>query len=131
MSQETQRDPVKRAADIARIVVHAEYAYDIVDEMASNPDRFVDSLYKLSRLVTKVYNDLEDIRNVGEEYRDAYEWALNNLKYWPNAMNELAQYLNDKRKDEKEYINEVKRFAALAISPDNYSLQIRELLEKR
>jgi len=124
---EEGRDPLSSAAEVARFVVHLEMAYDVVDEMASNPKRFVDSLHKLSRLVVKVLNDLKDVKPIREEDREVVEYARRALASWALREKQLLEYLeslSDKDRDVS-----VKKFAALAIAPDKYTLRLKELLE--
>ncbi len=129
-SQERRPDPIADAANTARIAVHLEQAYDIIDEMASNPNNYRDSLYKLSRLITKVLNDLEKnsdkFRN--SEYRKrVFDSVSESLKFWSRKLDQLIEYLSSK--SDKEFEKEVRRFAALAISPDHYSLEVKKALE--
>ncbi|MEM1731456.1 MAG: hypothetical protein QXK54_06150 [Ignisphaera sp.] len=133
MSQDlsSKEDPVHELANIGRIVVHVEYAYDIVDEMASNPEKYIDSLYKLSRLVVKVQKDLIKNRELFEEgtKNKVYEYVMNGLQRWALKVKEFADYissLSDDRKREEE----IKRLALLLISPDTYSLIVRDTLER-
>lgn len=130
------KDPLSSFADIARIVVHTQYAYDIIDELASNPEKFIESVYKLSRLAVKLLNDLEigekEVSN--EDQRRAVEYTIRGLKDWSRLLGEFIEYLKDLMgKGEKErriFLDEVRRFATLAISPDRYSILVREVLEK-
>ena len=124
---EEGRDPLSSAAEVARFVVHLEMAYDVVDEMASNPRRYAESLYKLSRLVAKVLNDLEKVEPTREEDKEVVEYARRALASWALREKQLLEYLenlNDKDRDVS-----VKKFAALAIAPDKYTLRLKELLE--
>lgn len=128
----SKEDPIHELANIGRIVVHVDYAYDLVDEMASNPEKYMDSLYKLSRLAVKVQKDLEKNKDLfeGDEQRSSiHQYAVNNLQKWAFKVADFVKYinsLNDERKKEEE----IKRLALLLISPDQYSLIIRDTLEK-
>ncbi len=132
-------DVVEKAARTARFVVHVELAYDVLDEMASNPERYIDSLYKLSRLATKVLNDLDKVKVMekgeddGEDKkrdRKIVEYARKVLRGWAKAEKELVEYLNGLRDNPRELKREVKRFAALSIAPDYSTLRLKEIMER-
>ena len=123
-------DPIVAAARVARLVVHLEMAYDVLDEMASNPARYEDSLYRLSRLVTKVLNDLNRALERGEGVdRERLEQARSMLEGWAIREGSLMEHLRSKRDHELE--KEVKRFAALAIAPDRRTMRLKRILEGR
>lgn len=134
MSQDlsSKEDPVYELASIGRIVVHVDYAYDLVDEMASNPEKYIDSLYKLSRLAVKIHNDLVKNKNLFEEdiKNKAYEYAVNGLQKWAIKVSEFINYINSLGDDRKKE-EEIKRLALLLISPDTYSLIVRDTLERK
>ena len=122
-------DPIEDVANTIRIVVHAEQAYDILDELASNPSNYSGPLYKLSRLAVKVLNDLERRRNEFKERygeRD-YNNIRDNLMYLSLKLNKLLEYLSSMNDDGRRE-EEVKRLAALAIAPDKYSMEVKEAL---
>ncbi|AFL66339.1 hypothetical protein [Desulfurococcus amylolyticus] len=131
----SSQDPVENLANIARIVVHTQYAYDVIDEMASNPEKYIDSLYKLSRLAVKLYDDLrklreEDIKSMGEEadrVMKARKYALDQLRGWNKLVEDFIEHI---RQNASQLRNEIRKFATLAISVDSYSMVIRDLLEK-
>lgn len=125
-------DPVHELANIGRVVVHVEYAYDLVDEMASNPEKYIDSLYKLSRLAVKVQKDLIKNKDLFEEdiKNKAYEYVVNGLQKWALKVNGFTNYINSLSDDRKRE-EEIKRLALLLISPDTYSLIVRDTLEGR
>lgn len=126
-----ERDIVEEAARVARIVVHTEIAYDIVDELASSPEKYNEKIYKLSRLVTKVYNDIDNAlrRETKEREKELLQKVKGRLEYWGHLVKELMKHLESL--DEKKRKDEVRRFAALAISPDRDSLEVEKILRGR
>ncbi|MGC8983587.1 MAG: hypothetical protein ACP5KA_07555 [Desulfurococcaceae archaeon] len=128
-----EQDVVVRASDVIRIVIHIEQAYDVLDELASNPrfDTFVNALYKISRLVNKVRRDLSDELRRGdlsEECRKSMEIAVRRLGRWRDIANELDTYIRSL--DEREQRIALKRFAAYALAPDASVVRILECLEE-
>ncbi|AFA39175.1 hypothetical protein Pogu_1148 [Pyrobaculum oguniense TE7] len=139
------KDIIYQAADTARLLVHLEMAYDVLDEMASNPQRYVDSLQKLSRLAAKVLNDIPKLREALEkesrdraeaytgagvsykELRDVLDYLERSLSNWALVEKRLITYLESLSKD--DLAREVKKFAALAIAPDRYTLMLKRWLE--
>ncbi len=124
VSQET-RDYVRDAADVVRIVIHREQAYDILDELANNPklEILVDALSKISRLVTKTLNDLNKLLKndkVSKDCKDIITDVVNRLQWWFKKQDELYNYL----KNVKDMRTEIKRFAAYALAPDNNVVKI-------
>ncbi|MEM0235856.1 hypothetical protein [Thermofilum sp.] len=147
---------VMDAAEEARVVVAVEQAYDVIDEMSSNPDKFFDSLEKLSRLARKVLNDIKDElkyvdetlkkleegpeKRAGEEkerfQREKEEVekkkrdlnaAYNRLMDWSRRCRELTEILMGKDPASRREI--VKIFATLAVAPDWFSERIAEILK--
>lgn len=147
---------VMNAAEAARIVVAVEQAYDVIDEMSSNPDKFFDSLEKLSRLVRKVLNDIKDElkyvdetlkklekevekqagevkerfqkeKEMAERNRRDLNTAYNRLMDWSQRCRELTEILTGKDPASRREI--VKIFAALAVAPDWFSERIAEILK--
>lgn len=120
---------MKSAADIVRIVIHREQAYDILDELANNPklETLVDALSKISRLVTKTLNDLNDLKNKvnRDDCRNVITNVMNGLQWWFRIQDELYNYL----KNVKDMHIEIKRFAAYALAPDNNVVKIKECEE--
>lgn len=124
-------DILSRAAEAARIVVHLEIAYDVLDELASSPERYSEGFYKLSRLATKVYNDLQKATErhaYSQEVAESLRLALRRVSNWGDLMGELLKYLDSL--DEKRRKEEIKRFAALAISPDRDLYRLLETLRQ-
>ncbi|MCG2866859.1 MAG: hypothetical protein L7H08_04985 [Vulcanisaeta sp.] len=129
--QEGKEDPVERAAEVARIVVWLEQAYDVMDELANNPEAFEDSLAKISRLVVKVTNDLIRRSNrVDDECKKKINDAINNrLGWWSYRQDTLFNYIKNIRKEsEKDWRKEIKRFAAYSLAPDKLVLEIKDCL---
>jgi len=126
-------DVIKDAGDTIRVVIHLEQAYDVLDELASNPriDTLSDTLAKLSRLTTKVINDLKNkIREMNDkECRDIIESARDKLQWWFRRQDELYNYVRSLQ-DEKKIRAELKRFAAYALAPDHTSIRIAECIEQ-
>ena len=124
-----ERDVVSNFAEKARIVVHLETAYDIVDELASSPERYIENLHKLSRLATKVYNDLlkkMETLDKGPD-REEVNKALKNLSFW---VMDMEEFINDlKRSGDKERYEKIKEFAALAVSPSGFVQRLKEIME--
>lgn len=124
---------IYRAADTARLLVHIEMAYDVLDEMASNPRRYVDSLQKLSRLSAKVLNDIPKIREKiksnqqDNELKEALDYLERKVSSWALEEKDLIKYLEELPNDE-ERAKEIKKFAALAVAPDRYTLRLKQLL---
>ncbi|MGC8987902.1 hypothetical protein [Infirmifilum sp.] len=108
----------------ARVVVHYQQAYDVLDEMvrfAETPDKALVPLYRLCRLVTKTAKDIMDDDSLSEETKNK---ALKRLEVWSDSL-EKALESCFKDKDGPKWIRE---FAALAVSPDHY---IFEVLKQR
>jgi len=129
--QESKEDPVERAAEVVRIVVWLEQAYDVMDELANNPEMFEDSLAKISRLIVKVTNDL--IRNsnrVDVQCKKKINDVINNrLGWWSYRQDVLFNYIKENRKEsERDWKKEIKRFAAYSLAPDKSVLEIRDCL---
>jgi CRISPR-associated protein Csa5 len=126
-------DNVKDAGDTIRVVIHLEQAYDVLDELASNPriDTLSDTLAKLSRLTTKVINDLKNKLDKidNEECKKAINSAVNNLQWWFKRQDELYNYIKSLQ-DEKKIRAELKRFAAYALAPDPMSIRVAECIEQ-
>ncbi len=120
---------MKDAADIVRIVIHREQAYDILDELANNPklETLIDALSKISRLVTKTLNDLNDLKNKvnRDDCRSVITNVMGGLQWWFKRQDELYNYL----KNIKDVRIEIKRFAAYALAPDNNVVKISECEE--
>ena len=130
-SSESSEDLVARFADKARYVVHLEMAYDIVDELASSPERYVESIYKLSRLATKVLNDVQkrlDEGDLGDEDRSTLETVRRSLENWASAQEEFIKYLE--KIDKETLRSEVKRFAALAVAPSYRAVRAKQIMER-
>jgi CRISPR-associated protein Csa5 len=139
----SSEDPVEKFAGIARLVVHLEQAYDITDELSRSPDKYEDSLAKLSRLAVKVLKDIDDkideLRKSQEKSSESsnIESKLNKLKAAKNLMinfNEhleiLFRYLRELENSDRNKRNkEIKRLAALMIAPDKSSLIVKEIME--
>jgi hypothetical protein len=134
--QESKEDPVERAAEVVRIVVWLEQAYDVMDELANNPEMFEDSLAKISRLVVKVTNDL--IRNsnrVDDKCKKKINDVIDNrLGWWSYRQDALFNYIKDikenRKEGERDWRKETKRFAAYSLAPDKLVLEIIKCLEK-
>lgn len=135
---QVREDIIERSADVFRPVVHLEIAYDIIDELASSPEKYSESLYKLARLATKVYNQLKSRENElrkenreneprKENYAEAYKYILGRLENSAKTIESLHNYL--KNLDEKVKRSELKRFAALVISLDRYTTSIKEAMK--
>jgi uncharacterized protein Yka (UPF0111/DUF47 family) len=111
--QDCINDIIPKAASIARIVIHTQQAYDILDEMvrfADDRNKVMDSFYKLSRLVTKTLNDFSSDEEIKSKVKD-YEDIIKNLQYWSKDLERiLINCFNQS--------GMVKIFASLAISPD-------------
>jgi len=139
--QESKEDPVERAAEVVRIVVWLEQAYDVMDELANNPEMFEDSLAKISRLVVKVTNDLIRIRNsnrVDDKCKNIINDAIDNrLVWWSYRQDALFNYIKDikenkenRKEGERDWRKKTKRFAAYSLAPDKLVLEIIECLKK-
>jgi hypothetical protein len=136
--QESKEDPVERAAEVVRIVVWLEQAYDVMDELANNPEMFEDSLAKISRLIVKVTNDLIRIRNsnkVDDKCKNIINDAIDNrLRWWSHRQDALFNYIKDikenRKENERDWRKETKRFAAYSLAPDELVLEIIECKEK-
>lgn len=118
----------------ARIVIFPEQAYDIVDEISRSSNdiaKVYDGLQKLSRLATKVINDLPELKNKkakSDDERKSIDEAIESLKYWANDFQGFIDCL--KSSDQKSLSAYVKAFATLSISPDPLSLKIKEIKER-
>jgi CRISPR-associated protein Csa5 len=131
-----EEDVIEDLASIARIVVHVEQAYDLADELARAPNKYEDSLAKLSRLAVKVINDIESKINElkkGSQQSDKKELlelesAKKSLSNFGNSLEKLFRYLKSLSEDMR--IKEIKRLAALIVAPDIRSLSIRDILWK-
>jgi glycyl-tRNA synthetase beta subunit len=128
------QDIVVRASDTIRVVINIEQAYDVLDELASNPriDTFVSALHKITRLVDKVHRDLRDKLSKGglsEECEKSVSDAVSLLERWRDIMCELEEYV--KNLEEREQRIALKRFAAYALAPDKVVTSVIECLEKR
>lgn len=102
------------ASSAARVVVHYQQAYDILDEMvrfADTPSKALDSVYKLSRLVLKTFKDIEEDKQIDNKLK--YE-TLERLKNWAKDL-ENALYSCFNTNDGPRWIKE---FASLSVSPD-------------
>ena len=125
--QESKEDPVERAAEVIRIVVWLEQAYDVMDELANNPEMFEDSLAKISRLVVKVTNDL--IRNsnrVDDRCKKKINDVIDNrLGWWSYRQDALFKHIKNNKENWKK---EIKRFAAYSLAPDKSVLEIKNCL---
>ncbi|MEM4970997.1 MAG: hypothetical protein QXE01_07080 [Sulfolobales archaeon] len=127
---------VKDFADLARIIVHVEQAYDIADELARAPNKYEDGLAKLSRLAIKVVNDIESMISrrlkEGSQQSDVKELESikNYLGKFSDSLEELFEYLKDLN-DEDMRNKEIKRLAALIVAPDRRSLNIRDILWRK
>ncbi len=125
-------DVIKSASDAVRVVIHVEQAYDILDELASNPklDTLADTLAKISRLVTKVINDLQDAKKEDKCKGEVdIESTIGKLQWWFKVQDELYNYIKG-LKDEKEQRRELKRFAAYALSPDPNTIRIVNCMKR-
>ncbi|MGB9622232.1 MAG: hypothetical protein ACPL07_00160 [Candidatus Bathyarchaeia archaeon] len=126
-------DVVKNAGDTIRVVIHIEHAYDILDELASNPklDTLADALSKISRLVIKVLNDLKffsEKSNISNDCKDAINSAISKLQWWFKVQDELYNYIKDLNDEKKQRI-ELKRFAAYTLAPDPSTIKVVECKE--
>lgn len=124
---------IRRAAEIARVVVHTEQAFDILDELSSNPEMLDNALTKISRLIVKVLNDIDkELKELkGEECRRTLENSRRDLLRWPEAMKGLVDELQRLRYSEeskKEFARAVKRFAAYTLSMDIRTENVRRIL---
>ncbi|QXJ32137.1 hypothetical protein [Saccharolobus shibatae] len=109
------------ASSAARVVIHYQQAYDILDEMvrfADTPSRALDSVYKLSRLVFKTFRDIQDDKRIVD--KNLKGEALERLKNWAENL-EKALYLCFNTEDRARWIKE---FASLSISPDYLVIKI-------
>lgn len=130
--EETSEDVVARFADKARYVVHLEMAYDIVDELASSPERYIESIYKLSRLAAKVLNDVQkrlDEGGLSEEDQSTLEGVRRSLENWALAQEEFIKCLE--RINKEALRGEVKRFAALAVAPSYRAIRAKQIMERK
>ncbi|MFN3804485.1 MAG: hypothetical protein ACK4SY_05475 [Pyrobaculum sp.] len=57
-SDATKGDLIVDAPDTFRPTVQLKIAYDVVDELASSPEKYLTALYKPTRLAEKVYRQL-------------------------------------------------------------------------
>lgn len=118
---------LSRFAEALRAVVTLEYAYDVVDEMYTNPMRFRDSLYKLSRLARKVLSDIDSKlreRGLKDEDRRVLEYVKERLSWWAENYEKLEDFIRERESLKFEII---KHFATLAISPDKNSARLMEI----
>lgn len=125
-------DIVARFAKKARYVVHLEMAYDVVDELASSPERYLESMYKLSRLATKVLNDVQkrlDRMGQGDRGKPPLDSVKRSLESWAPVQEEFIRYLQSL--DKEALRSEVKRFAALAVAPSRRVSEAKEELTKK
>ncbi|MFN3805353.1 MAG: hypothetical protein ACK4SY_09870 [Pyrobaculum sp.] len=124
---------VEEVANVLRPVVHLEIAYDLVDELASSPEKYIGALQKLARLAVKVQNQLaarrDDFKRRGEEYVKAYEYVSRQLEGLAKRVEELFNCLE--KLEERVRRDELKKLATLAISPDRYSMMLKEVIEGR
>ncbi len=136
-------DVIYRVSDYARYVVYYETAYDIIDEISRSAldlTKVLDGLQKLSRLAAKVINDLNDKvindlndKSFQEKANSDQKVVINNinnqLKAWGSDYQNFIDCL--KSSDQKTLTQYIKTFATLAISPDNYSLTLKKVKEKK
>ncbi|WP_054856836.1 hypothetical protein [Vulcanisaeta sp. JCM 16159] len=132
MSQQASQDPIKDAADAIRIVIHREQAYDILDELSSNPklETLVNALSKISRLATKTLNDLKGLKDElsnDKECEDRINKIIQyKLQWWSKKQDEFYNYI----KNVNDVRTEIKRFAAYALAPDPDVVEIEECEDK-
>ncbi|KUO90844.1 MAG: hypothetical protein AT710_08170 [Thermocladium sp. ECH_B] len=112
---------ISKASSIARIVVHYQQAYDILDEMvrfADTPTRALDSVYKLSRLISKTLRDITTDEDIKDQLLK--DQVLPLLPLWAEDL-EKALHSCFNGKDGSKWIRE---FASLSISPDRIVLEL-------
>ncbi|WP_369610179.1 hypothetical protein [Sulfurisphaera javensis] len=111
------------------IVVQLEQSYDIIDEMsrATDINKVLDGFNKLSRLVTKVYNDIADIAsNENLQKDDKINKALHRLLEWNSNLSSFYENCSKN----KDFLTYVKIFTSLSIAPDYISDYIKEILNR-
>lgn len=121
-SQDKCLELVQSLARRAVIVVQLEQSYDIIDEMsrATDLNKVLDGFSKLSRLVTKVYNDIASY--LKEQPDDDMTKALNMLGEWNSK---LSEFYNSCLKN-STFLTYVKIFTSLSIAPDELANDIKE-----
>jgi CRISPR-associated protein Csa5 len=136
----SDEDPVEKFAETARLVVHLEQAYDVIDELARSPDKYEDSLAKLSRLAVKVLKDIDDMieklkRSQDESNKrekENLEKAKRHIINFNEHLKLLFRYLKEYENiDKNKRYKEIKRLAALMIAPDAFSLTVKEIMEEK
>jgi len=114
---------VMDAAEAARIVVAVEQAYDVIDEISSNPDKFFNSLTTLSRLARKVLNDIEEeLKDVNETLKKLEE----ELKKPEGKEKEKLEKLQEEKEKEEKKRKDLNRARELLL---DWSRRYRELTE--
>ncbi|ACB40067.1 hypothetical protein [Pyrobaculum neutrophilum] len=134
---------VERAARSVRPAVHLEMAYDVLDELSRSPEKYPEQLAKLSRIVVKVLNDVEEkLNDIEEELKHnpqskesqkvkdrlaALQRARNRLAAWGRYVAELAKRLEEA--DDRERARMVRLFCAMALAPDKLTVELKKLLK--
>ncbi|CCC81885.1 type I-A CRISPR-associated protein Csa5 [Thermoproteus tenax] len=119
---------VERAARSVRPAVHLEMAYDVLDELSRSPEKYPEQLAKLSRIVVKVLNDVEDELEHNPQNEELQK-ARNRLAAWGGYVAELAKRLEEA--DDRERIRMVRLFCAMALAPDKLTVELKKLLKGR
>jgi CRISPR-associated protein Csa5 len=122
-------DLVSRLAAAARVAVRYEQAYDIIDELARTPERYPELFSRLSRVITKTLSDVE--RKLGESSGNESEIldkARKRLLRWGRLLEEFLRALDSM--DERERDATLRKFAALALAPDAFTVRVEKILKK-
>jgi hypothetical protein len=110
--------PIQRAGEIARIAIWVTGSLYITDNFVQKPDKLVDNLYELTKIVKDAFNILDLHRRDCPEA----EKALEKLAGWGGVQVELYRLLKGLRgEDLRKALNQ---FTALALATDELTVRV-------